>query len=259
MTGVIYCEHTGMAMRDLHFIQGTWVLDQPPIGRGRQVQDLQQNRPVYAVMPDKNDCFVMMMFQDKTDGVCRAGEQVLQGVTLGKPDKMRCTMPKSEKCWRTVLDFFESVPLPRAIIEIDEALEHLARGARRRCNRFTGCNASLQGAGVNGGRMPFASDTLSKRSRLSQPFISEGKFGLASEPFGRDAIDMAMPDEQDPWHLILSCRAISPEKSGRRARGPLRPRVSWRDRVACLLICTAKMGCKALIYFLLQNKIRARQ
>ena len=80
-------------MRNVQLVQGTGVLAQPPISGGRLIQDLQQYRPVHALMSNENDCLVMMMFQDKADGVCRTGEQVLQGVALGKPDEMRRRMP----------------------------------------------------------------------------------------------------------------------------------------------------------------------
>ena len=83
-------------------------------------------------MPNEDDRLVMMMFQDEADGVCRTGKQVLQRITLGKPDKLRRKMPKSEKSWRMAPDLFESVPLPRTIIEIDETREHLARRSRPR-------------------------------------------------------------------------------------------------------------------------------
>jgi hypothetical protein len=160
------------------------VLGQPPISRGRLIHDLQQHRSVHAVMPNEDDRLVMMMFQDEADGVCRTGKQVLQRITLGKPDKLRRKMPKSEKSWRIAPDLFESVPLPRTIIEIDETLEHLARRSRRRGDRFTSCNAALQGAGIDGRGMPFAADALGKGGRLSQSFLGAGEFGLAPEPFG---------------------------------------------------------------------------
>jgi len=52
-------------MRNVQLVQGTGVLAQPPISGGRLIQDLQQYRPVHALMSNENDCLVMMMFQDK--------------------------------------------------------------------------------------------------------------------------------------------------------------------------------------------------
>jgi hypothetical protein len=60
---------------------------------------------------------------------------------------------------------------------------------------------------------PFAADALGKSGRLGQSFLGESEFGLASEPFGRDALDMAMPGEQDLWHLALSYCAPNSYKS----------------------------------------------
>ena len=100
-------------------------------------------------------------------------------------------------------DLFEGVPLPRTVIEIDKTLEHAARRSCRRSDRFTSCDTALQGTGIDCRRMPFAVDALSKGGGLSHPFVGQGKFGLAPKPFGRDAIDMAMPGEQDFRHLVL--------------------------------------------------------
>ena len=77
MSRVVHSKYTGVTVRNLQLAQGTRVLGQPPIGRGRLIKDLQQYRPIHTVMPHENDCFVMMMFQNKTDGVCCAGAQIL--------------------------------------------------------------------------------------------------------------------------------------------------------------------------------------
>jgi hypothetical protein len=112
-----------------------------------------------------------------------------------------------------VLDLIESLPLPCTVIEIDETLEHSGRRSRFGCDRFTGYNAALQGAGIDGHRVPFSAHALGKGSRLGQSFLGESEFGLATEPFGRDALDMAMPGEQDLWHLALSYCAPNSYKS----------------------------------------------
>src|SRR5208282_971137 len=112
-----------------------------------------------------------------------------------------------------VLDLIESMPLPRTVIEIDETLKHSGRRSRFGCDRFPGCDAALQGAGIDGLRVPFTADALGKGGRLGQSFLGESEFGLASEPFGRDALDMAMPGEQYLWHLALSYCAPNSYKS----------------------------------------------
>jgi hypothetical protein len=53
-----------------------------------------------------------------------------------------------------VSDLIESMPLPRTVIEIDETLAHSGRRSRFGCDRFTGCNAALQGAGIDGHWVP---------------------------------------------------------------------------------------------------------
>ena len=93
-------------------------------------------------------------------------------------------------------------------------LEHSRRRSRFDSDRFTGYNAALQGAGIDGHRVvPFAADALGKSGRLGQSFLGESEFGLASESFGRDSLDMAMPGEQDLWHLALSYCAPNSYKS----------------------------------------------
>jgi hypothetical protein len=67
--------------------------------------------------------------------------------------------------------------------------------------------------------VPFAADALGKSGRLGQSFLGESEFGLASEPFGRDAFDMAMSGEQDLWHLALLLRAEFLQIRGHRGIG----------------------------------------
>ena len=62
MASVVHSEHAGVAERNLKLVQGAWALSQPPIGRGRLIQHLQQYCPINAVVANENYCLITMTF-----------------------------------------------------------------------------------------------------------------------------------------------------------------------------------------------------
>jgi hypothetical protein len=62
MAGVVHSEHARVAVRNLKLVQAAWALGQPPIGTGRLIQHMQQYCPINAVVPNEDNCFVVMTF-----------------------------------------------------------------------------------------------------------------------------------------------------------------------------------------------------
>lgn len=93
MACAIDAENAGAAMRDFDHIQRARVLREPPIGRGRHLQDLQKDRPVHAVMADEGNGLVAVMGENKPDGVGRACKKILQRVAAREADEMRRGFP----------------------------------------------------------------------------------------------------------------------------------------------------------------------
>jgi hypothetical protein len=94
------------------------VLCKAPIGRQRLIEDLEEERAVGTVMPDRDDGLIAMPLDDQPQRVRGPGYEVLQGLATRKANEVRRREPSCEQLWLLGFDLFVGSELPCAIVDI---------------------------------------------------------------------------------------------------------------------------------------------
>ena len=93
--------HANRSAGDVDLVEAAWLLREPPIGRQRQIEKSQQERPVYAVVADQHDGLVGMPRQHHAHRIGGAGGEILQRF----PVRENAPAVASQTTRRTARDF----------------------------------------------------------------------------------------------------------------------------------------------------------
>ena len=149
MTCFIHSQAARKITNKIKLIYATSVLDQGPVRRQRQTQQLDQKNAVETVVADKNNRFILMLYEQKTQCISGPGGNVLQRFTSRKSHEMRYLKPLGEKCGVFGVDFLVTTKLPYAVVDIDKFRSTCNAGAACLCYTFGGRHAALQRARIN--------------------------------------------------------------------------------------------------------------
>ncbi len=124
---------------------------------------------------------------------------------LGKRTKCGLANQAANKAGFCILRLLEGFELPRAVVEIVEIVASLDRDAI--ANRAAGLgdggcgfDAAPHRAGIDFARLPGGGDALRDGGRVGASVRREIKRRAAAEPLGLDAVDVAVPGQQDFGH-----------------------------------------------------------
>jgi hypothetical protein len=93
-------QYPSLPADDIDLVDAAWILCQPPERGQWLIEQLQQQRAVYAVMAHNHDRVVAMTLKGEPQRVCAAGDNVLQRLPIGKADT-RTSPTRSRYCGRS--------------------------------------------------------------------------------------------------------------------------------------------------------------
>ena len=196
-----------LARREVDLVDRTGVLPEPPIMRQRQIERVQQDDAVDAVVPDQHDRFPRML-PDRISQ-CRncASEHILQALATRDRRPMRRPVPGVERVGPFAPDLVWGQTLPLAVVDIHQTRERGRGQAERSSDRLRGCPAPAQGAGIEGSGRPARLYAARGRLRLPEALRSQRQIGAAAKALRRDAFDVAVANQDDLGHAVILSRS----------------------------------------------------
>src|SRR5262249_23851739 len=230
--GVVDALDRDLVVDDVDLVQSARVLRQPPVGRQRLVEQLQQDCPVDAVMAHHDHGVAGMAVQHQAQHIAGPRQQVLQRFAVGKAHALRQGLPSTIGLRHLGLDLGVGAHLPGAVVDIHQPVQRLGLDAARFGDQRAGSHAALQRAGVDHDRLPACRNALGERCRLDEALLGQRELSAAAKALGPDAFDMAMPGQQDLGHgCRLSSTSQAPATKDRAARYRTRsPFDAFRER-----------------------------
>jgi hypothetical protein len=98
------------------------VLCNSPIGGQGLIQQLQQEGPVHAIMPDQDDNVIDVVLQNETKSVRAPSHQVLQRFSLRKPHQVWSREPFGKELRVRAFNLLVRLELPCPIVEVVKAV-----------------------------------------------------------------------------------------------------------------------------------------
>src|SRR5918993_1180472 len=202
MTRVVQPLHPHVACgEDLDLVQGAGVLNQPPIGRQRHVEELQQQHAVHAVMAHHHHRLLGVAQQRLAQHVARPRHDVLQRFPFGKARELRRRAPLPISVRTLGADLGVGAHLPGAVVDVARPLAHLALDAANRRDPGPGQHTALQRTGEHRRGLPVGGDALGQRIGLGKAALGQRQLGTATKACGVDAFDVAVAAQQDFGHV----------------------------------------------------------
>ncbi len=151
---------------------------------------------------------------DADDRVCRVNgqclaerirgprHQVLEGLAAGESHQVGRRFPQAVEHRVGRGGLFVGAPLPGAVVEVVQAVEHGDPGAAAGAgDRLGGRQAALHRAGVDGHGRPVRGDEGRGAPGLAKAHVGERQLHPAAEAFRRYAVDMAVAGQDQLGHI----------------------------------------------------------
>ncbi len=202
MRRFIDSKHPDLASDNIYLVDGAGALGDPPISGQGLIKELQHQCPIDAVMANEHYHLIVsgVVSEDESNYVRRASNQILERVPVRKAHEMGSLLPSREErgIFRTHLEV--SFPLPFAVIEIIEVVEHLTRDAASAGDFTAGHDAAGHRARVDRARLPAARDPCGDGARLALALFRQWYVRAATEALGADAFDVPVAGEDYLGH-----------------------------------------------------------
>jgi hypothetical protein len=77
-------QYLSLPADDIDLVYAAWILCQPSERGQWLIEQLEQQRAVYAIMAHNHDCVVAMTLKGEPQRVCASGHNVLKRLPIGK-------------------------------------------------------------------------------------------------------------------------------------------------------------------------------
>src|SRR5262249_52155707 len=141
--GVVDAQDADAAASHIDLVDAARILREPPIGRERLIEKLQQESAGGAVMGDEDDSAIRVGFEDETKRVGAAREEMLERLTVRETHQVRSREPGGEQLRVGGFDLVISLELPGAVIDVVEIVENTRFGTAGLPDRRAGRDAAL--------------------------------------------------------------------------------------------------------------------
>lgn len=158
---------------------------------------MEQQCTVDAVMADENDRVVSMSRKDEPQCVCGTRDEILKRVSIRKAHQVGRRKPCGKNFRVGLSHFFETLELPRAIVDVVECVEDAGIDIAGLGNRGARRNASLQRASIDDARPPARRDALGNSFCLGSSARGQREVGATAKPLRLDAFDMPMTRKEN--------------------------------------------------------------
>src|SRR5262249_20684770 len=108
---------------DIDLIDAARRLRKSPIRGQRLVENLEQQRPVHAVVGDEHNDFIDVARENKPQGIRGARYDVLERLSVWEAYQVWCGKPARKKGWIEGLHLLVASTLPRAVVHVGELVE----------------------------------------------------------------------------------------------------------------------------------------
>src|SRR6476646_443179 len=126
MAGLVDPADVSLAVLDIDLVEAARALFEPPVGRQRQIEKLQKERAVHAVVADNHDRTARVAGQHEAQGVGHARSEILQRLAAGETHQLRRFEPGGEEGGIVGLRILEGLELPAAVVDVIEVIARLA-------------------------------------------------------------------------------------------------------------------------------------
>jgi hypothetical protein len=96
---LVETQYLSLPADDIDLVYAAWILCQPPERGQWLIEQLEQQRAVYAIMAHNHDRVVGMTLKGEPQRVCASGHNVLKRLPIGKAYQMRRREPSREELW----------------------------------------------------------------------------------------------------------------------------------------------------------------
>jgi hypothetical protein len=197
MERFVNSKHQRYSIDEIDLADATGLKDNAPIGRQWLIKDLYQQRPIHAVVADKNHNLIEIPLQHVSQRISRSRNQILKRFTARKSKQLRLRTPEFIQTIETTSHFLVRPPLPSAIIEIVEGLEDLTWYVTGICDRTPGRNRPVHWARVNNDGLPSRRDTVGRLLGLGNAQIAERNILSPSKSPRHNTLDVPMARQND--------------------------------------------------------------